>query len=100
MRYEAARDLGFVVPGDPLAPLEVCVAGTVLVLLARDQLTLTEADGLARIADPKRLPDGVRILPFRWHDRVRFLRLGTEARPVLSDDPIPLAAGARRVQRR
>jgi hypothetical protein len=81
VRYVAARDLGFVLdPNDPEARLDVCPEGTELVMIPRDTLTASERDSLERLTDPKKVGDDVRVLPFRWKDRVRFLRMGRDVR--------------------
>lgn len=98
MRYLAARDLPFTHPsGRATDPQEVCARGTELELVPRSQLTAAEADGLQRISNPERVGANVRILPFRWADRVRFLRLGSE---VWAEVGSIEGAGARRVQGR
>lgn len=96
MRYVAARDLGFIaVPNEPLAPLDVCEAGTELVLVPTDDLSSSEEDSLSRLTDPKKRKDNVRILAFRWKEKVRFLKVGSDVR-LAPDAPIPTVQRVRR----
>lgn len=95
MRYQAACDLYFASdPRDVWAPLDCCPEGTDLVLVSAAELTRSELDSLKRLTNPDHCPPDVRILPFRWQDRIRFLRLGSQARAV----PEGAAATPRRVQ--